>query len=155
LVLSFPYWPNLADAGELIAFADLRVGEGGVGKVLYGGGVAEVHVVCFAVRADAGPLRAIHKIGVAGAGEVQPDGHHLVGDTVIDWSEIDGGIVGVSEDIGQLRAVEGAEAGRCAEGADVRVPVEESVGVSGEKKCAVGEDGVGEYVVGGGVEVGS
>ena len=150
--------PNLPDAGELAAFADVRVGEGdeaGVREVPGGGSVAEVHVSGFAVGSDAGPLGAVHEIGIAGAGEVQPHGDHLVGDAVIDGLVIAAGAVGVSEDVVKLRAVKDAQTGGCSEGADVGEAVEESVGVAGEEEGAVGEERVGEEMVGGGVEVGS
>ena len=148
----------LSDAGELAAFADVGVSEGdeaGIREVFGGGGVTEVHVGGFAVRSDAGPLGAVHQIGIAGAGEVQPHGDHLVGDAVIYGLVIAAGAVGVSEDVVELRAVEDAQAGGCSEGAYVREAVEESVGVAGEEEGTVGENGVSEEMVGGGVEVGS
>ena len=61
--------------------------------------------------------------------------------------------VRVSEDIGQLGAVEGSHAGCLSVGAYVREAVEEGVRGAGDGEGVVEEVGVGDEAVGGGVGV--
>ena len=71
--------------------------------------ISDVHVGGFAVGADAGPSGGVHEIGVAGAGELQPDGHHFVGEAMVERLEGGAGAVRASEDVGEFGAVEHAQ----------------------------------------------
>src|SRR6185312_1023466 len=95
----------LSNAGELGCFADLGIGEGDEGRVgqrfYRERAVAELHVGRFAVGADARPSGAVHEIGVAGAGELQPGGHHFVRQAMVDRLEGGAGAVRASEDVSE------------------------------------------------------